>query len=324
MIIYTTEYLDEVDERDDPNPRLHERKGKRVKRHSKLADAPPEDQAGSDPVARLGSETEFDPTFSSSRFERAWILEYLGPFYEEHYIADVLRQVKGGKEATVYCCQAHARVGVQLLAAKVYRPKIFRTLKNDSQYRKGREVLDVQGNEVRGRRESLAMKKKSQFGQELLHTAWLSNEYQHLQTLHAAGVDVPKPVAQSDNAILMEYFGAEEMPAPMLHAVTLSPHETRPLFDRIVHNIETMLRNGCVHADLSPFNILYWRGDIRIIDLPQAVDPYKNPDAFKLFERDVARVCQYFARQGVESNAARLTRDLWTRNIKRTTSEVFL
>ncbi len=135
---------------------------------------------------------------------------------------------------------------------------------------------------------------------------------------------MPKPVVQSNNAILMEFFGTEEMPAPALRSVRLTPHEARPLFDRIVHNIATMLEHGCVHADLSAFNILYWKGDIRIIDLPQAVDPYKNPYAFKLFERDVTRVCQCFERYGIETNAARLTRDLWTRHIQRDTSEIFL
>ena len=36
-----------------------------------------------------------------SKHERAWILNYLGKFYEEQLITDVLRRVKGGKEATV-------------------------------------------------------------------------------------------------------------------------------------------------------------------------------------------------------------------------------
>jgi RIO kinase 1 len=327
MNIHTTEYLDELDElddRDDLRPPRHRRKGKRVKRNIKLTDVTPGDPVRPDPAAEFGSETPFDPTFSSSRFERAWILEYLGPLYREHYIADVLRLVKGGKEATVYCCSAHTHVGVPLLAAKVYRPQEFRALKNDAQYRKGREVLDVQGNEVRGRREALAMKKKTRFGQELRHTSWLSNEYQHLQALHEANVAVPKPIVQSDNAILMEYFGSEEVPAPALHSVRLTTDEARSLFDRIVHNIALMLEHGCVHADLSAFNILYWQGDIRIIDLPQAVDPYKNPNAFKLFERDVTRVCQYFERYDIGINAVRLTRDLWARHIQRDTTEVFL
>ena len=51
----------------------------------------------------------FRPTFSGSRHEREWILNYLGPFYDTKKITDVLRRVKGGKEANVYCCAAARR-----------------------------------------------------------------------------------------------------------------------------------------------------------------------------------------------------------------------
>ncbi len=322
MDFYTTEYLDELD--DKLTARQHQRKGKRVTKQPKRVDAPLGKVARFDPVAQLGIETEFNPTFHASRFERAWILEYLGPFYEDHYLADVLHQVKGGKEATVYCCRADARVSVELIAAKVYRPKIFRTLKNDAEYRQGRMMLDEERQVMRGRREKLAIKKKSDYRQGLLHNAWLANEYRFLVALHAAGVDVPKPVAQGNNTILMEYLGDATMPAPTLNAVELPRDKARALFDRVMRNAELMLKQNCVHADLSAFNILYWDGDLRIIDLPQAVSPYVNPKAFQMFERDIARVCQYFARDGIATNPRQLAHEMWRRNVRRDTSEVFL
>jgi RIO kinase 1 len=322
MNFYATEYLNELD--DEPTTRQHRRKGKRVIKPAKHNNAPLGKVALFDPIAQLGIETEFNPTFRASRFERAWILEYLGPFYEDHYIADVLHQVKGGKEATVYCCLAHPRLETRYIAAKVYRPKIFRTLKNDAEYRQGRTMLDEEHQVMRGRREKLAIKKKSDYGQGLLHNAWLANEYQFLVALHAAGVDVPKPIAQGNNTLLMEYLGDATMPAPTLNTVELSRDEARALFERVMRNAELMLKHNCVHADLSAFNILYWDGDIRIIDLPQAVNPYVNPKAFQMFERDIARVCQYFARYGIATNPRQLAREMWRRNVKRDTSEVFL
>ncbi len=262
---------------------------------------------------RADSKHDFDPTFSSSKYEREWILNYLGPFYEEHIITDVLRQVKGGKEATVYCCGAHPSTGVKLIAAKVYRPRIFRTLKNDAMYRRGREFVDTEGKQVRGRREKLAMKKKTEFGRELLHTSWLTNESQHLRTLYAAGADVPKPFAQSDNAILMEYLGNANLPAPQLNTVTLEPREAREIFERLMWNVETFLAHGCIHADLSAFNVLYWRGAIKIIDLPQAVNPEINPAARALLTRDITRLCQYFVRYGIETRAHEIVDRLWAK-----------
>ncbi len=82
----------------------------------------------------------FAPTFSSSGHEQYWILNYLEPFYLDHVITDVLGKVKGGKEANVYCCSAHASTGLSLVAAKIYRPRMFRNLRNDSRYRLGRDT----------------------------------------------------------------------------------------------------------------------------------------------------------------------------------------
>ena len=185
-------------------------------------------------------------------------------------------------------------------------------------------MMDEENQVLRGRREKLAIKKKSEYGQGLMHNAWLANEYQFLLALHAAGVDVPKPIAQGNNTILMEYLGDANEPAPALNTVDLEREEARALFDRITHNIELMLQHNCVHADLSAFNILYWDSDIRIIDLPQAVNPYVNPQAFQMFERDVLRVCQYFARYHINTNPRQLAREMWKRNVKRDWTEVFL
>lgn len=270
-------------------------------------------------TSRLG----FTPTFGSlssphnhmSNHEREWIQNYLGAFYEDNLITDVLRRVKGGKEATVYCCRANPSTGFELVAGKVYHERMFRSLKNDSIYREGRAVLDDQGKGVRGRREMLAMQKKTKLGQNLRHVSWLTGEFQAMQRLYEAGADIPRPIVQSDNAILMEYVGEERWAAPALHEIKLAPAEARPLFDRLLRNIELMLSLDLVHGDLSAHNILYWEGEVKIIDFPQAVNPYSNPAAYAFLLRDVERVCQYFARLGIQSNPVQLTQDIWARCI---------
>ncbi len=255
----------------------------------------------------------FNPTFSASRYERAWILNYLGPFYDRQLIADVLRKVKGGKEATVYCCAGGARCELALVAAKVYRPRQFRNLRNDALYRQGREILGARGQPVRDRRALHAVRAGTRKGKEMEHTSWLAHEYASLQVLHAAGVRVPQPIAFANNTILMEYVGDRRTPAPTLHSVRLPPKAARPLFDALLHDVEVMLACGRVHADLSAFNVLYAGGDYRIIDFPQAVDPAAHPSAYPLFERDVTRLCQYFARYGIAADPPALAADIWAR-----------
>jgi RIO kinase 1 len=88
----------------------------------------------------------FDTTYRPSRYESDWLLQSLWTFYDEGLISDVLGMVKGGKEASVYLCESHPATGLGLLAAKVYRPRMFRNLRNDAMYRQGREILVAGGN----------------------------------------------------------------------------------------------------------------------------------------------------------------------------------
>jgi RIO kinase 1 len=94
--------------------------------------------------------------------------------------------------------------------------------------------------------------------------------------------------------------------------VTLDRDEARQLFDRVILNLNLLLQNERIHGDLSAYNILYWDGDITLIDFPQVVSPEANPSAWTIFQRDVTRTCQYFRSQGVEANPELLAKELWT------------
>jgi len=268
------------------------------------------------------SSRSFDFTYQAARFEEWWLLESLGDFYEHKWISDVLRRLKGGKEASVYLCRAGAESEAGLVAAKVYRPRSLRNLKNDGQYRTGRVDLDAEGNAIVKSADVHAMAKRSSYGEELRHQSWISYEFQTLEILRAAGADVPKPYAMEKNAILMDYIGDLTNAAPTLNTVTLDPDEVRPLFDRVIRNVDLLLSNQRIHGDLSAYNILYWDGDITLIDFPQVVPPESNPAAWTIFQRDVTRVCQYFATQGLKVNARKLAAELWTSHGHRIIKEV--
>ena len=82
--------------------------------------------------ARAGTKPPFNPTFLAHQRDRPWVLSSLATFYEDDLITDVLAVVKSGKEATVYCCAAHPSTELEYVAAKVYRPRMFRSLRNDA------------------------------------------------------------------------------------------------------------------------------------------------------------------------------------------------
>jgi len=109
----------------------------------------------------------------------------------------------------------------------------------------------------------------------------------------------------------MAYVGDDRLPAPTLSEVALPREEAERLFHRIMDNVALMLDHHWVHGDLSAYNVLYWSGEVRIIDFPQMVDARTNPNAYALLRRDIQRVCEYFARFGVDSDPADLASDLW-------------
>jgi RIO kinase 1 len=252
-------------------------------------------------------------SYDASRHEREWIINSLGLFHEMGWFADILRLVKGGKEASVYQCIASDSSPVEgrFIAAKVYRPRRFRTLKNDYLYREGRAYLNDAGNPIVKEKMLKAIDQRSAYGREVMQSSWLAHEYKTMQILHAAGADLPKPHACGTNAILMEFIGDADTAAPTLNQVDLDHSEAQQLFERVVHNLEIMLSNERVHADLSAYNILYWGGEILLIDFPQAISPLENRNAFLIFERDMQRICEYFGQQGVIVDYRELARRLW-------------
>jgi RIO kinase 1 len=266
----------------------------------------------------IGLEGGFSTTYQPGRHEKGWLLSSLRPFYDEALITDVLASIQGGKEASVYRCRAHPTTGLPFLAAKVYRPRIFRTLRNDATYRRGRQVLTAEGRAVKksDHRIMRAIGKKTTFGVQVMHTSWLMHEYTTMERLYRAGASAPQPFASSENAILMSYHGDGQIAAPTLNRVRLEPDEAEPLFEKVLRNVELMLQFEMIHGDLSAYNVLYWEGEITIIDFPQVIDSSANSEAYYLLQRDIQRVCDYFSRQGVRCDASAITDEFWDRYVE--------
>jgi RIO kinase 1 len=237
--------------------------------------------------------------------EQEVLLNLLEPFLDSSLILEVLEVVRGGKEATVFRCRAAPSTGQKFFAAKVYRPMERRNFRNDSVYQAGRVILSS-----RGRR---AYQNRSDFGREVQQGLWVAAEFETQRALHEAGADVPRPWKCIGGVILMEWLGAD-VPAPQLRHAKPPRDEAHAMHRTLLANIELMLRHNVIHADLSPFNVLYLgEGRVKIIDFPQAVDPRMSPNAMMLLHRDVENVCRFFERFGVESNPHRIASDLWRR-----------
>ena len=124
-----------------------------------------------------------------------------------------------------------------------------------------------------------------------IHAARLgaAREWRTLKALHPE-VRVPRPVALSHHALVMEHAGGTE-----LYRVVLEEPET--FLELILEEVASAWRRGFVHADLSAYNVLVGEeGEVVIIDWPQAVSR-RDPRARELLERDVKNLLDHFARK---------------------------
>lgn len=226
-------------------------------------------------------------------------------FVDEGLIEEVIRPLKHGKEASVHLCRSAPRTGHELMALKLYHPLNRRDFRDESLYRDGEFIED--------RRARVALEKKTRFGRQVQGGLWVQREWETLKRLERSAVPSPAPIASTDTAILMGYVGNMETAAPRIHELRRQAGtDLEQLWDQIYAAIEGMLYRDLVHADLSPYNILVWDGLVTVIDFPQTVDAKKNSYAEDFLTRDVRRVGEWFARQGLDRPWDDLAADLWT------------
>ena len=234
--------------------------------------------------------------------ELYWIKPALWHFMEKGLIADLLQVIRPGKEATVYLCQAGPLLDLDYLALKAYSPTMMRRFTNDATYQTGRAFHDA--------RQFATKNPRARNG---AFVEWITYEAQTHAFLAQHGALIPRHFGMSGNSVLMEFIGDEQGAAPMLSDVKIEREEAQPLFDQLLHNVRLFLTCNRIHGDLSPYNILYWQGKVKIIDFGRAVDPRHAKSGYNLLLRDIERLRDYFAPYGLSINPERLAGRLWSR-----------
>lgn len=247
------------------------------------------------------------PTHDPERAAPAWLTA--GGTVDE-----VLGLLKTGKEAEVFVLERRTLDGTMsaILAHKRFRPlrvthkgqleelgfSRARAFTDDARYRAGRGF--------RYSRDRRAVARKSEHGRRVLAESWHDQEFESLCRAHAAGVTVPYPVELTEDGTVMQFVGDDGVAAPRLVSARLGPAELRAAHDQVMDDLVRLTRAGIVHADLSPYNLLWWRGRVWLIDFPQAVDVVLNPDGIDLLHHDVTTLCTWFARQGLPCDGERV------------------
>ncbi len=224
----------------------------------------------------------------------------LVPLIDDGIVDSVIRQLKSGKEASVYLVAC----GSDVRCAKVYKEAERRGFHKLAQYQEGRKT--------RSSRDARAMGKRGRHGREVQEAEWKNAEVDALYRLHGAGVRVPVPHGVYQGVLLMELVrDADGGPAPRLNEVDLTAEQAVTWHAFMIKQIVLMLCSGLIHGDLSEYNVLIDGTGPVIIDLPQAVNAAGNNNAYAMFERDVNNMRTTFARFAPEIASTEYAREIW-------------
>ncbi|MEM1953131.1 MAG: serine protein kinase RIO [Candidatus Caldarchaeum sp.] len=130
---------------------------------------------------------------------------------------------------------------------------------------------------------------------------WSRREYANLVEAFEAGVAVPKPLAQKENILVMQFLGEKGMRYPLLVEESFEYDELENILRHVVENLRKLYHGAeLVHGDLSEYNIIVAK-DLKayIIDLAQAVKT-SHPLARQLLEKGTSTLCNFFNKHGLK------------------------
>lgn len=193
--------------------------------------------------------------------------------------------ISTGKEANVY----HAISNDEELAIKIYKTSIL-VFKDRDRYVSG---------EFRFRRGY------SKHNPRKMVQVWAEKEIRNLTRLRNAGIPCPKPILLRKHILIMSLIGKKGKAAPRLKDSKLTEDDFVDAYFQIVQIMRKMYHHcKLIHADLSEYNILYFKKKLYIIDVSQSVE-HDHPMALDFLRRDCVNITNYFKKNGVVTMSVR-------------------
>ncbi|KKA17663.1 Non-specific serine/threonine protein kinase, partial [Rasamsonia emersonii CBS 393.64] len=135
---------------------------------------------------------------------------------------------------------------------------------------------------------------------------WAEKEMRNLRRIYSAGIPSPEPLYLRLHVLVMGFLGnSKGVPAPRLKDVEFDIPDPearwRELYMELVGYMRTMYHTcRLVHADLSEYNILYYKDKLHLIDVSQSVE-HDHPRSLEFLRMDIKNVSDFFRRKGVNT-----------------------
>jgi len=146
---------------------------------------------------------------------------------------------------------------------------------------------------------------------------WVRKEHRNLTRLARWGLNVPQPLGIHKNVLVMEYLGTKISASPKLREVKVDNPDA--VYDDLLEFLATCWQKAnLVHADFSPYNILWHDGGPVVIDVGQAVIK-THPKAQEFLVRDVTRLVEWAVKNGIKTTLAEAMYDVLNMNLDHVT-----
>ncbi len=193
-------------------------------------------------------------------------LKNINKLQGDGYISNLLGPIGTGKESYVfYSRDFHDK----LVAVKIHRHNIDAFKSIPSYIR------------LRGRKSGGFLKQIND---------WTRFEYNFLSKAHNLGINTPEPIRCYENIIVMQFIGTEGNIARQ--AIKDNDFDLDKWYKSITKIIIELAKNGMIHGDLSPYNILNYEGEPFIIDFSQALK--LSSSTINFLVRDITNINNWF------------------------------
>ncbi len=139
--------------------------------------------------------------------------------------------------------------------------------------------------------------------------AWTEREYFNLKNAYDNKVNVPKPIDQENNVIIMELIGKEGIPKKTLKYDTNNDNILE-IYNQCIVNLNNLIYNAkLVHADLSEYNIIFYNKKVYFFDMGQSVST-KYEKAKEFLNRDLNNLIKFFNNNGIDKNISQFKEEI--------------
>ena len=280
-------------------------------------------RAGSDADATKGGALDQQVRLHISKAINAGIIEHCNGVVKQGKEAVVYHAVGGVSRAETTMKKSHDERKRSSTGSEIGEDEISKMSKNDGfdvaiKVFKRIKEFKARGEYVDGDPRYAGRPFRSFTDREQLEV-WTEKEYRNLVRAYRADVPVPNPIHYKDNIIFMRFLGEDGWPAPQIREINIRKASSKwtALYKQVMESVKKLFQDArLVHGDLSEYNILIApnfqvdnksenigsEDDLQtvLIDFGQAVE-VRHSKAEELLRRDLARVRDFFIKQGVKS-----------------------